>query len=190
MAATGDPYKVLGLSPDASEAQLRATYRRLVQANHPDHNNGSQESARRFEEIQEAYSRIRLLRAERPVADQPPPAAATDPDLEARLAGIERQVRDAHAARERARRAAAQAAAAAAADKRKGPTDEELGYVHTDDSFAKILADAEVELSERLSGAREHPVGRRVSDLIDELTGKLRGEQSRGSRGRDGGRDG
>jgi hypothetical protein len=56
------------------------------------------------------------------------------------------------------------------------PSDEELGYISTDDSFSKILADAASELSERISEARESPIPRRVSDLIDELGSKLTGE--------------
>ncbi len=63
MAAASDPYKVLGISAEASEDQLRDAYRRLVRIHHPDHNQGSAESARRFEQIQEAYARIRSLRA-------------------------------------------------------------------------------------------------------------------------------
>jgi curved DNA-binding protein CbpA len=173
MAPASDPYKVLGVSPEASEDRLRAAYRRLVRLHHPDHNDGSPESARRFEEVQEAYARIRSLRAQAAPADEAPPSAS-DPELDARLSDLERQVRKAQATRDRARRAAAKAAA----DKPKRPSDEELGYVRTDDSFAKILADAEAELSERLAGASEHPVGRRVSKLIDELTGKLKGDRS------------
>ena len=169
-----DPYKILGVGPGASDDQIRAAYRRLVQANHPDHNEGSVEAARRFEEIQEAYARIRSLRSSRPVETQPAPNATADPDLEAHLANIERQVRDAHAARERARRAAAEAAPAAP----KRPSDEELGYIKTDDSFGKILADAEAQLSERLAGAGDHPAGRRISKLVDELARKLRRESS------------
>ena len=53
--------------------------------------------------------------------------------------------------------------------KSRRPTDEELGYVTTDDSFSKILADARTELTERYAHAREHPVVRRVSDLIEGL---------------------
>ena len=34
--------------------ELHAAYRHLVQLHHPDHNNGSPESARRFEAVQEA----------------------------------------------------------------------------------------------------------------------------------------
>jgi hypothetical protein len=175
MAAASDPYKVLGVSPEASEDQIRATYRRLVQLHHPDHNQGSPEAAHRFEEIQEAYARIRSLRAHVPAGEPPP--ADPDPDLEARLEDLEHQVRKAHAARERARRAAAEATA----DRPRRPSDEELGYVKTDDSFAKILADAEAELSNRLAGARERPAGRRIGRLIDELTGKLKGDNPPGS---------
>ena len=71
-----------------------------------------------------------------PPRQDPPP---TDPDLEQRLAAMERDLREAHRARERARRAAAEAAATAS--QRERPSDEELGYIKTDDSFGKILAD-------------------------------------------------
>jgi hypothetical protein len=53
-----DPYAVLGIAPDIGDAELRSAYRRLVQRHHPDHNNGSEESTRRFGAIQEAYARI------------------------------------------------------------------------------------------------------------------------------------
>ena len=171
MASASDPYKVLGISPEASEDQLRDTYRRVVRIHHPDHNQGSEESARRFEEIQEAYTRIRSLRAQRPEAEPPLPPA--DPALDDRLTDLEQQIRRAHAARERARRAAAEAAA----NKSQRPSDEELGYVKTEDSFGKVLADAEAELSQWLAGASERPAGKRVGDLIDELTGKLKGNR-------------
>ena len=73
-----------------------------------------------------------------PRARAPPPP--TDPDLERRLADLERDLREkARAARERAQRAAREAAAAA---KPKRASDEELGYIKTDDTFGKILADA------------------------------------------------
>ncbi|MGO9883725.1 MAG: J domain-containing protein, partial [Solirubrobacteraceae bacterium] len=60
---SSDPYATLGVSPGASDAELRAAYRRLVQLHHPDHNGGSAESALRFEEVQNAYARVRQLRA-------------------------------------------------------------------------------------------------------------------------------
>jgi molecular chaperone DnaJ len=166
-----DPYAVLEVSPDASDDQLHAAYRRLVQIHHPDHNDGSLESTRRFEEIQDAYARIRKLRASSGTDDRPARHGPADPEVETRLADLERELRRAQAARDRARRAAAEAEAPA--DRR--PSDEELGYVASDDSLAKILADARSELSDRLTEARDHPVGRRVTALIDELAAKLKG---------------
>jgi molecular chaperone DnaJ len=62
----GDPYQVLGVGREASDQEVRSAYRRLVQLHHPDHNGGSAESERRFEEVQEAYARIRELRARGP----------------------------------------------------------------------------------------------------------------------------
>ncbi len=178
-----DPYQVLGVGPDASDGEVRAAYRRLVQLHHPDHNAGSAESARRFEEVQDAYARVRELRAKAPASgraprgsgarsgarrtDQPPPGKPNDPAIESRLADLERAVREAHESRERARRAAREAAAQATA--RERPSDEELGYVTTDDSFTKIFDDAVSQLGHKLAGAREGPIAKRVEDLIDDL---------------------
>jgi hypothetical protein len=167
-----DPYRILGISPDASDEELISAYRRLVKLHHPDHNGGSVESARRFEEIQDAYARARAQRKTAPRATQAPPHAAADPDLEARMADLDREVREAHSARERARQAAREAAVEAAGEASR-PSDEELGYVRTDDSFSKILADARSELgglaSQAASQAREHPITQRIADLIDDI---------------------
>jgi hypothetical protein len=57
------------------------------------------------------------------------------------------------------------------------PSDEDLGYYSTEDSFSRILDDAAAELSERFTEARDSPAGHRVSDVIDELTSKLTGER-------------
>ncbi len=196
MAGRADPYQTRGIDPSASEVELRAAYRRAVQRHHPDHNNGSAESARRFEEVQEAYAEIRRRRATgagpepRRSAPGPPPAGEgappPDPDLEARLAKIERELKAARDARERAIRAAREAheqalrearASSATRQGRDRPTDEELGYYSTEDSFSKILDDAAAELSGRWSEARRSPAAHRVSDLIDDLAAKLTGER-------------
>ena len=175
-----DPYQTLGVSPSASDQEVHRAYRRLVQLHHPDHNNGSAESARRFEEIQEAYGRIAEMRraggASAPRQRQqapppPPPRPAAGPDPDVRLAEIERELREAYEARERARQAARDAAAATGA---RRASDEELGYVTTDDSLSKILSDAREELTTRLSQAREHPVAKSIYELIDELAAKLK----------------
>ena len=187
-----DPYATLGISANATDPEVRAAYRRLVQRHHPDHNGGSREAARRFEEVQEAYAEVRRLRAaagtgsmrarnsagSRPAAG----AGAGDPHIDTRLQDIERELREANAARERARQAAREAAAAARAESGTGrsdarrASDEELGYVTTDDSLSKILSDARDELFGRVEEVRESPAAKRVNDLIDELAAKLKGE--------------
>ncbi|HEY1590863.1 MAG TPA: DnaJ domain-containing protein [Solirubrobacteraceae bacterium] len=181
MPTSRDPYAVLGLTAGATDAELRSAYHRLVQLHHPDHNGGSAESARRFEEVQEAYARIREQREHAPRAPRAPraPKASNesapkpDPDVESRLADLERQLKKVQAVRERAQRAAREAAAAT----NKRPTDDELGYVKTDDTLANVLRDAREEFSDRLAEAREHPQGKRLADLIDELASKLTGER-------------
>ncbi|MDQ6806257.1 MAG: J domain-containing protein, partial [Actinomycetota bacterium] len=106
MAAPGsDPYQMLGVGPAVSDDELRSAYRRLVQLHHPDHNAGSSASARRFEEVQEAYAKIRQIRGAAPARGQPP-RSSTDAGIDSRMADLERELRDAHRARERAREAA------------------------------------------------------------------------------------
>lgn len=177
-----DPYATLGVSATATDAEVRAAYRRAVQREHPDHNRGTPESARRFEAIQEAYALIRVQRTRSATSSgaggssaagptPPPSRPQSDPDLDARLAALERELADAHARREQARRAAREAEAGAAAARHR-PTDEELGYVTTDDSFGKILADAASGL---LSEAREQHVTDRLADMLDDLGSKLGG---------------
>jgi curved DNA-binding protein CbpA len=188
MPARPDPYQTLGVSRSADEAELRAAYRRLVQLHHPDHNGGSAESARRFEEVQEAYAEIRRGRTSggRAASDSRRPssarstasAPADDSDIGSRLAAMEAELRAARdEAVRRARQAAAQAAARAQGER---PSDEELGYISTDDSFSKILSDAAAGISDRVTEAqkevRSSPVTKRFADLIDELGSKLTGE--------------
>jgi curved DNA-binding protein CbpA len=186
-----DPYVTLGVARDADDAELRAAYRRLVQLHHPDHNGGSAESAQRFEDVQEAYAEVRrqrqsgggaaragARRTSSSASASPPPSG--DSDIGSRLAAMEAELRSARdEAVRRAREAAAQAAARAQGD-RDRPSDEELGYISTDDSFSKILSDAASGISERLTeaqqDARDSPVTKRFADLIDELGSKLTGE--------------
>ncbi len=232
MAGGPDPYQTLGVRPSASDAEVRAAYRRLVQLHHPDHNGGSAESARRFEEVQDAYARIRSLRqtaagarhgtagargatgaagargatgaasgarssgAARPEAGSGATERPVDPDLDARIAALEHELTAARAAREQAIRDARRAHDQAVRDAREAgeqamrdvrsaggaprPTDEELGYITTDDSFSKILDDvasgAADEVSERLSQARRSPAAHRLADIIDEVASRLTGE--------------
>jgi hypothetical protein len=139
--------------------------------------------------VQDAYAQVRRLRQGRGPAPRSagaqaptnPAPAAGDPDLEARLAAMERELKD---ARERAVHEARRAQEQTLRDVREMATDggarasdEELGYVSTDDSFTQILHDAAAELADRVGEARQSPAAHRVSDLIDELAAKLRGER-------------
>ena len=54
-----DPYQVLGVSPDASDEEIKRAYRRLAKQYHPDANPGAEEAARRMKEVNEAYDRIK-----------------------------------------------------------------------------------------------------------------------------------
>ena len=54
-----DPYKVLGLSPDASDDDVKRAYRRLAKKYHPDLNPGDQEAARKMQEVNAAYEQIK-----------------------------------------------------------------------------------------------------------------------------------
>src|SRR3954453_3249157 len=101
-----DPYRVLGVSPGASSEELHDAYRRLVKLHHPDRNGGSEESPRRFAEIQEAYEEGRA----RPRAARAPRVAEATEAVKERMATLERELREAREARERARRAAREAA--------------------------------------------------------------------------------
>jgi curved DNA-binding protein CbpA len=168
-----DPYEVLGVKRGASAEELHDAYRHMVKLHHPDRNNGSVESTRRFQEIQEAYERVRDERASDPRHRRPsgPPPRPGDPSVEARMRDLERELREAaEAARDKAR-AAAREAVREASGRSDRPSDEELGYYSTDDSFGKILADVREELSGRLSDARKHPAVKRVADIVDGLEG-------------------
>ena len=102
---TRDPYRTLGIAPTATTEELHDAYRRLVKLHHPDRNGGSAEATRRFQDIQAAYEEIGRLRAARPAATQPRPPA--DDSIAARMADLEREVREAQAARAAAREAEA-----------------------------------------------------------------------------------
>lgn len=54
-----DPYKVLGLSPNATDDEVKRAYRALAKKYHPDLNPGDQEAARRMQEVNEAYDQIK-----------------------------------------------------------------------------------------------------------------------------------
>ena len=50
-----DFYDVLGVQKDADDKTLKAAYRKLAMANHPDRNQGDSQAEERFREASEAY---------------------------------------------------------------------------------------------------------------------------------------
>ena len=54
-----DPYKVLGVSPDATDEEIKSAYRKLAKKYHPDRNPGDAEAARKMQQINEAYDQIK-----------------------------------------------------------------------------------------------------------------------------------
>ncbi|MCH4032606.1 MAG: DnaJ domain-containing protein [Lachnospiraceae bacterium] len=61
-----DPYKVLGVSPDASDEEIKKAYRTLSRKYHPDsniNNPNKAEAEEKFKQVQEAYHQIMNAKA-------------------------------------------------------------------------------------------------------------------------------
>ena len=54
-----DPYQILGVSPDASDEEIKRAYRKLAKKYHPDANPGDEYAAKKMQEINDAYARIK-----------------------------------------------------------------------------------------------------------------------------------
>lgn len=54
-----DPYKILGVSRDASDEEIKQAYRRLAKKYHPDLNPGDEEAAKKMQQVNEAYDQIK-----------------------------------------------------------------------------------------------------------------------------------
>lgn len=88
-------YRVLGVSPKATQAQIKNAFYKLSITHHPDKHKGSEESHEKFQEISEAYNVLGnqetrkqydrelivegQLRAEHTHAYKPPPSFRKDP---------------------------------------------------------------------------------------------------------------
>ena len=53
-----DPYRVLGVAPDASDGEIKRAYRKLARQYHPDRNPGDAAAEERFKAIQAAYEQV------------------------------------------------------------------------------------------------------------------------------------
>ena len=69
-----DPYKVLGVSRDASDDEIKQAYRRLAKQYHPDRNPGDTEAAKKMQQINAAYEQIK-----NPEKSQPQSGYGYDP---------------------------------------------------------------------------------------------------------------
>lgn len=54
-----DPYKVLGVSPDASDEEIKKAYRELTKKYHPDLNPGDEHAAQMMNDVNTAYDMIK-----------------------------------------------------------------------------------------------------------------------------------
>ena len=57
-----DPYRVLGVSPGATEDEIKKAYRALAKKYHPDVNNGSADAEAKMKEVNEAYSQVMKMK--------------------------------------------------------------------------------------------------------------------------------
>ena len=70
-----DPYKVLGVSPDASDEEVKKAYRELTKKYHPDRNPDNPAAAEKMNDINAAYDAIKNGTAQQQYAYQNGPQA-------------------------------------------------------------------------------------------------------------------
>ena len=76
LSGVGSPFEVLGVDPDADDAELKRAYRRRAKEAHPDRGGSVEE----FQRVKAAYETIRSGEADLPDADGSGPDADADAD--------------------------------------------------------------------------------------------------------------
>lgn len=74
-----DPYKVLGVSPNATDEEIKKAYRRLAKQYHPDRNPGDKEAAKKMQQINDAYDQIKNPEKKNPYGGYRPPYGGYGP---------------------------------------------------------------------------------------------------------------
>ena len=65
MMASPNPYDVLGVNRNASDGEIKRSFRKLARKHHPDRNQGDVKSEAKFKEVQAAYDSIGTAEARR-----------------------------------------------------------------------------------------------------------------------------
>ena len=83
-ASTAEAYGILGLTSDATLADVKKAYRKLTRQHHPDHNNADPGAIDRFRRITEAYEYLSAHLKDNAHANghsRPGPTAPPGPDV-------------------------------------------------------------------------------------------------------------
>ncbi len=144
-----DPYKVLGVKRDAGADEIKAAWRNMAKAVHPDHNQGDPTASARFAEIGRAYETLK------------DPRKRNLFDNALRMAEAKKQEQTIMQQRQAAREAAARAKAAQANAER---VMEELARANA--SAQKAAA----------AGARQQQAG--ASEAAEEMVERIFGAQA------------
>jgi DnaJ-class molecular chaperone len=145
-----DPYKILGVKRDADADEIKAAWRNMAKAVHPDHNQGDPTATARFAEIGRAYETLK------------DPKKRNLFDSAARMAEAKKQEQTIMQQRQAAREAAARAKAAQANAER---VMEELAR-----------ANANAQKAAAAAGAKQQQPG--ATEAAEEMVERIFGAQA------------